>query len=83
VCSSLNARDQVSYPCRTSGTIIVSYISIYPVWWQGLKNSPTVTHACHKKRLKWIPSAWGYCWATLSLEVINTETWSSRLGVGS
>jgi hypothetical protein len=31
VCSSLNARDQVSYPCRTSGTIIISYISIYPV----------------------------------------------------
>jgi SRSO17 transposase len=26
--------------------------------------------------------AWGYNWATLSLEDLNTETWSSRLGVG-
>jgi hypothetical protein len=53
-----------------------------PVWWSGLKNSPTVTHACHKRRLKWVPSAWGYSWATLSPGVINTEFWSSRLGVG-
>jgi hypothetical protein len=29
-----------------------------------------------------LPSAWGYSWATLSPRVINTETWSSRLGVG-
>jgi hypothetical protein len=29
------------------------------VWWPGLKNSPTVTHACRKRRLKWVPSAWG------------------------
>jgi hypothetical protein len=27
-------------------------------------------------------SAWGYSWATLSPAVINTETWSFRLGVG-
>jgi hypothetical protein len=27
-------------------------------------------------------SAWGYNWAALSLEDINTETLSSRLGVG-
>jgi hypothetical protein len=47
-----------------------------PVWWPGLKNSPTVNHACRKIRLKWVPSAWG-CWATLSPGV-----WSSRLGVG-
>jgi hypothetical protein len=33
--------------------------SPYPVWWPGLKNSPTVTHACRKRRLKWVPSAWG------------------------
>jgi hypothetical protein len=25
---------------------------------------------------------WGYNWATLLLGDINTETWSSRLGVG-
>jgi hypothetical protein len=31
-----------------------------PVWWPGLKNSPTVTHACFKRRLKLVPSAWGY-----------------------
>jgi hypothetical protein len=29
------------------------------------------------------PGAWGYNWVTLSLGNINTETWSSRLGVGS
>jgi hypothetical protein len=28
------------------------------------------------------PGGWGYNWATLSLEDINTEAWSSRLGVG-
>jgi hypothetical protein len=48
----------------------------------GLKNSPTVTHACRKRRLKWVPSVWGYSWTTLSPGVINTETWSFRLGVG-
>jgi hypothetical protein len=47
-----------------------------------LKNSPTVTHACRKRQLKWVPSAWGYSWAILSPGVINTEAWSSRLGVG-
>jgi hypothetical protein len=52
------------------------------VWWPGLKNSPTVTHTCRKRRLKWVPSAWGYSWATLSAGVINTEACSSRLGVG-
>jgi hypothetical protein len=50
------------------------------VWWPGLKNSPTVTHACRKRRLLWVPSAWGYRWATLSPGDVNTETWSSRLG---
>jgi hypothetical protein len=30
----------------------------------------------------YIPGAWGYNWDTLSLEDINTETWSSRLGFG-
>jgi hypothetical protein len=50
------------------------------VWWPGLKNSPTVTHACRKRQLKWEPSAWGYSWGTLSPGVINPEAWSSRLG---
>jgi hypothetical protein len=51
------------------------------VWWPGLKNSPTVTHACRKRRLKWVPSAWGYSWATLSPGVINMEAWSSCFGI--
>ena len=25
----------------------------HPVWWPGLKNSPTVAHACRKRRLRW------------------------------
>jgi hypothetical protein len=45
-----------------------------PVWWPGNKNSPTVTHACRKRRLKWV--------ATLPLGDINTEAWSSGMGVG-
>jgi hypothetical protein len=54
----------------------------FPVWWPGNKNSPTVTHACRKRQLKWVPGARGYNWATLPLWDINTETWSSRMGVG-
>jgi hypothetical protein len=58
------------------------YIVIPPVWWLGLNNSPTVTHACRERRLNWVSSAWRYSWATLCPGVINTETWSTRLGVG-
>jgi hypothetical protein len=29
----------------------------------GEKNSPTVAHACRKRRLKWVLGAWGYNWA--------------------
>jgi hypothetical protein len=42
-------------------------------WWLGNKNSPTVTHACGKRRLKWV--------ATPPLGNINTEAWSSGMGV--
>jgi hypothetical protein len=49
----------------------------------GEKNSPTVAHACRKRRLKWVLGAWGYNWATHSPGDINIETWSSRLGVGA
>jgi hypothetical protein len=38
------------------------------------KNSPTVTHACRKRRLKWV--------ATLLLGDINTEAWSAGMEVG-
>jgi hypothetical protein len=30
----------------------------------GEKNSPTAAHAGRKRRPKWVPSAWGYSWAT-------------------
>jgi hypothetical protein len=46
------------------------------------KNSPTVTHACRKRRIKWVPGARWYNWATLPRGDINTEAWSSRMGVG-
>jgi hypothetical protein len=65
-----------------SGIISGCRLSLTPLWWPGLKNSPTVTHACRKRRLKWVPNAWGYSWATLSPGVINTGAWSSRFGVG-
>jgi hypothetical protein len=48
----------------------------------GEKNSPTVTHARRKRRLKWVLGAWGYNWAIQSSGDINMETWSSRLRVG-
>jgi hypothetical protein len=38
------------------------------------KNSPTVAHACRKRRLKWVLGAWGYNWATQSAGDINMET---------
>jgi hypothetical protein len=44
------------------------------IFWPGNKNSPTVTHACRKRRLKWV--------ATLPLGDINTEAWFSGMGVG-
>jgi hypothetical protein len=48
----------------------------------GDKNSPTVVHACRKRRLKRVLGAWGYNWATQSPGDTNMETQSSRLGVG-
>jgi hypothetical protein len=55
-------------------TILFIEIKPSPVWWPGNKNSPTVTHACRKRRLKWV--------ATLPPGDINTEAWSSEMGVG-
>jgi hypothetical protein len=67
----------------TIGTLLYPYIlSFFPVWWPGNKNSPTVTHACRKRRLKWVPGAWGITGPPLPLGDINTEAWSSRLGWG-
>jgi hypothetical protein len=65
--------------CPHLGDCICFCIS---VWWPEDKNSPNVAHACRKRRLKWVPSAWGYSWVTLSPWVTNTEAWPSRLGVG-
>jgi hypothetical protein len=48
----------------------------------GEKNSPTVAHACRKRRLKWLLGTWGYNWATHSPGDINMEASSSRLGIG-
>ena len=31
----------------------------------GEKNSPTAAHEDRKRQLKWVPSVWGYSWATL------------------
>jgi hypothetical protein len=48
----------------------------------GEKNSPTVAHAYHKRRLKWVLGSWAYNWVTQSPGDINMETWPSRLEVG-
>jgi len=66
--------------------VLFTHICIYfvPRVVTGEKNSPTVAHACRKRRLKWVLGAWGYYnWATQSPGDINMETWSSRLGVGA
>jgi hypothetical protein len=43
------------------------YICMYvPRVVTGEKNSPTVAHACRKRRLKWVLGAWGYNRATVS-----------------
>jgi hypothetical protein len=65
--------------CQISRLHIIDLITdTPPVWWPRIKNGATVTDACRKRRLKWVPSAW----TTMSPGVINTEAWSSRLGVG-
>jgi hypothetical protein len=61
----------------------MSYKAGIPLVVTGEKNNPIGAHACHKRRLKWVPGAWGYNWATQSPGDINMETWSSRLGVGT
>jgi hypothetical protein len=48
----------------------------------GVKNSSTAAHAGRKSRIKWIPGASGYSWATLHRGVKNTVIWPSRLGAG-
>jgi hypothetical protein len=52
------------------------------VRWPEDSNSSNVAHSCRKRRLKWVPSAWGYSRVTLSPGVPYTEAWSFRMGVG-
>lgn len=46
------------------------------------KNSHNVVHACHKRRLKWIPAVRGYSWTILSLGDIYSDSWSTTLWLG-
>jgi hypothetical protein len=57
--------------------------SEHPVWWPGLKNSSTVTHACRKRRLKCVPSAWGYSWTTQSPGVLIRRLGPPGWGLGA
>jgi hypothetical protein len=50
-----------------------SVYEVVPCVVTGNKNSPTITYACRKRQLKWV--------ATLPLGDINTEAWSSGMGV--
>jgi hypothetical protein len=59
-----------------------SNIMLLSLWWREDKNSRNVANVCRKRRLKWVPSTWGYSWVILSPGVRNTEAWSSRLGIG-
>jgi hypothetical protein len=61
-------------------------IHISPRVVTGEKNSPTVAHACCKRRLKRVFGAWGYNWATQSLGgykygdlVLQVGGWSTGL----
>jgi len=69
--------------CKLQMAILLFLEVITPCMVTREKNSPTVAHACRKRRLKWVLGAWGYNWATQSPGDINMETWSSRLGVGA
>jgi hypothetical protein len=44
------------------------------VFREAAESCVTVAHACRKRRLKWIPGAWGYNWATQSPGDINMES---------
>jgi hypothetical protein len=43
----------ISYLIVCSGNCM-SCMLYYPVWWPGLENIPIATHACSKRRLKWV-----------------------------
>jgi hypothetical protein len=56
--------------CCRGKAISITYcececVCILPRVVTGEKNSPTAAHASRKRRPKWVPSAWGYSWATL------------------
>jgi len=40
-------------------------VFVFPHVVTGEENSPTAAHASRKRRLKWVPCAWGYSWSTL------------------
>jgi hypothetical protein len=77
---SFNARNvvQLIVLLITSSNLYFCYhimlTCIIPVKFSLAKNSPTLTHACSKRRLKWV--------TTLPLGDINTEAWASGMGVG-
>jgi hypothetical protein len=50
LCSPLNIKNHLPQPYYKLGS---------PMWWPELEKSPTVAHACRKRRLKWVRSAWG------------------------
>jgi hypothetical protein len=52
------------------------------MWWLEDKNCPNIAHACHKRRLKWVPRAWGYRWVTLSLRVTIQRPGPPGWGLG-
>jgi hypothetical protein len=53
-------RHTVKIDFHKNQTIMIRSADVFPVWWPGNKNSPTVTHSCRKRRLKWVaPCLWG------------------------
>jgi hypothetical protein len=77
-CLPLSPQAFIFAPSFLNSPVLVLF-----VWWLEDKNGPNAAHACRKRRLLWVPSAWGYSWVTLSPGVTNTEAWTSRLGAGS
>jgi hypothetical protein len=65
--------------CEIKKILVLVMVSILTISPQG----PTIVGTgSGTPEVPELPSARGYSWTTLSRGVINTETWSSRLGVG-
>ena len=69
------------YSFSSETQIFASKLKWIPAWWsKKKKNSPTAVHAGRKRRLEWVPGAWGVQLGHPAPGVINR--WTGSLGWG-